>query len=98
MDERGLDAVHRFFGEHQLEIMQKSEKNEAQGLLKSIAQELKEEELKVKLCIETGIPVRKILKAEEEEGISAIVIGFHGLSNIKEMLLKTVSEKIMRKG
>ena len=97
LDERGLDAVRRFFGEHQFEAMQKSKKDEAESLLKSVAQELKEAGLKIKLRVETGIPVREILKVEAEEGISAIVMGSHGLSNIKEMLIGSVSEKVVRK-
>ena len=38
-----------------------------------------------------------ILRAEEEEGVSVVVIGSHGKSNIKEMLLGSVSEKVVRK-
>jgi len=37
------------------------------------------------------------LSVEEEEDVSAIVIGSHGKSNIKEMLLGSVSEKVIRK-
>ncbi|ABC77345.1 universal stress protein [Syntrophus aciditrophicus] len=47
--------------------------------------------------IETGIPFKEILRAESEEDISLIVIGSHGVSNVKEMLLGSVSEKVVRK-
>jgi nucleotide-binding universal stress UspA family protein len=43
--------------------------------------------------IETGIPFKEILRAEAEEDISLIVIGSHGVSNVKEMLLGSVSGK-----
>jgi nucleotide-binding universal stress UspA family protein len=37
------------------------------------------------------------LRVEDEEDVSAIVIGSHGKSNIKEMLLGSVSETVIRK-
>ncbi len=47
--------------------------------------------------IETADPFREIVRIEEEEDISLIVIGSHGKSNIEEMLLGSVSEKVVRK-
>ena len=58
---------------------------------------LKESRVKIKVRIETGIPLREILKVEEEEGVSAIVIGSHGKTNLEEMFLGSVSEKVIRK-
>lgn len=34
---------------------------------------------------------------EEAEQVSLIVIGSHGMSNVEEMLLGSVSEKVIRK-
>jgi len=51
----------------------------------------------VKIRIETGVPLKEILKVEEEEKVSAIVIGSHGKTNIREMFLGSVSEKVIRK-
>jgi nucleotide-binding universal stress UspA family protein len=97
LDERGYEAAHRFFGEEQFEALQKSKRDEAERLLQGIAQELKKAGLKVTLRLESGIPVREILKAEAEESVSATVIGSHGLSNLQEMFLGSVSEKVVRK-
>ena len=66
-------------------------------MLKSIEKELGEAGLKTILRVETGMPVREILKVEEEENISAIVIGSHGWSNLQEIFLGSVSEKVIRK-
>ena len=41
--------------------------------------------------------MNEILKVEQEEGVSLIAIGSHGKSNVKEMLLGSVSEKVIRK-
>ena len=53
--------------------------------------------MKVKLRVETGVPVREILRVEAEEGVSAVVIGSHGISNLQEIFLGSVSEKVIRK-
>jgi nucleotide-binding universal stress UspA family protein len=47
--------------------------------------------------IEHGIPFRELLRIEEEEDVSITVIGSHGKSNLKEMLLGSVSETVIRK-
>ena len=74
------------------EQMEKAVKEE----LQVIESELKEKGFTVKVRMETGSPFREILRVEDEEDVSAIVIGSHGSSNIKEMLLGSVSEHIIR--
>jgi len=74
------------------EQMEKAVKEE----LQVIESELKEKGFAVKVRIEKGSPFREILRVENEEDVSAIVIGSHGSSNIKEMLLGSVSEHIIR--
>lgn len=59
--------------------------------------ELREAGFTVEHKIVQGIPLTEILKTAEEEKVSAIVIGSHGKSNIAEMLLGSVSEKVVRK-
>jgi len=46
--------------------------------------------------IEIGIPADVILQLEKEEDVSVIVLGSHGKSNIKEMFLGSVSERVIR--
>ena len=58
---------------------------------------MKQHGLEVKVRIETGVPLKEILKVEEEEKVSAIVIGSHGKTNLEEMVLGSVSEKVIRK-
>lgn len=65
--------------------------------LKTIKGELQESGFKVKVRTERGIPFTEILRVEQEEGISLIVLGSHGKSVVKEMLLGSVSEKVIRK-
>ena len=61
------------------------------------ARKLRTVGLKTSIRIEKGIPSREILKIEQEEDVSLTVIGSHGTSNVKEMLLGSVVEKVVRK-
>jgi len=97
IDERGLERLHRFMGEEQLEALKKHREEETQKHLKSIAKNLTEAGLKVVLRVETGIPVREILRVEKEENASVLVIGSHGMSNLEELFLGSVSEKVIRR-
>ena len=53
--------------------------------------------IKTIIKIGKGIPLTEILRVEKEEDVSLIVIGSHGTSNVKEMLLGSVTEKVVRK-
>ena len=63
---------------------------------KPIKSKLKAAGFSVKLRVERGNPKLKILQVEREEDVSAIVLGSHGKSNIREMLLGSVSEHVIR--
>jgi nucleotide-binding universal stress UspA family protein len=65
--------------------------------LKALKGELQESGFKVKVRTERGIPFTEILRVEQEEGVSITVLGSHGKSLVKEMLLGSVSEKVIRK-
>ena len=97
LDERGFDRLHQVMGEEKFEALKKYREEETQESLKKIAKELAEVGLKVTLRIETGIPVREILRVEKEEDVSALVIGSHGVSNLQELFLGSVSEKVIRR-
>jgi len=62
-----------------------------------IVAEFHEKGLNAKFKVEKGIPFLEILKAARKEDVTLIVIGSHGKSNLEEMLLGSVSEKVIRK-
>jgi len=97
IDERGIDRLLRAIGEEKLEDLKKYRAAETQKNLKRIAEELAEAGLEVTLRVETGIPVMEILRVEKEEDVSALVIGSHGMSNLQELFLGSVSEKVIRR-
>jgi len=68
---------------------------EAHEELKSIESELKQAGFDIKVMAEKGNPYSKILEVAEEEDVSAIILGSHGKSNLKSMLLGSVSEYVI---
>jgi nucleotide-binding universal stress UspA family protein len=96
IDERKIEAIV-LYGTRKSYVVINQIEEEARKEVSAIEKELKESGFEVKGRIETGIPLRQILRVEEEEGVSIIVVGSHGKTNIKEMLLGSVSEKVIRK-
>jgi len=98
IDERIIDRIrhHSDVGINAEEIEKKMEEH-AQEDISAVEDELKKSGFNVKTRIDKGIPFREILKAEQEEDISVVVIGSHGVSCIQEMLLGSCSEKVIRK-
>jgi nucleotide-binding universal stress UspA family protein len=97
IDERAVEAVHRYVTESSFEKLENMMKEETEQSFTKIEEELKKCGLEVRKRIRIGNPLREILKTEEEEDVSLIVIGSHGRSNLEEMLLGSVSEKVIRK-
>ena len=70
---------------------------EATEKAQKVADVLTDAGIGTRIRIEQGLPFREILRVEDEEDVSIIVIGSHGRSNIEEMFLGSVSENVMRK-
>ena len=96
LDEKGIDAVNRYTPAESLEIIQRIEEG-TKKKLKTIQTKLEKEGFTVKVMIKRGIPLQEILAAEKKERVSTLVLGSHGVSNVKEMFLGSVSEKVIRK-
>ncbi len=79
--------------EKTLRIIEENAKEET----RAIATELKESGFDVKVRIEKGTAFREILKVEEEEEVSVIVVGSHGKGPVTGILLGSVSDKVIRK-
>jgi len=65
--------------------------------MEALAADLRKSGLETKILVKTGVPFMEVLNTADEENVAAIVIGSHGVSNIGEMLLGSVSEKVVRK-
>ena len=96
IDERKIEAIVLYGRENSCVFIDNMEQ-EARREVTAIEKELRDNGFEVKARIETGIPLREILRVEEEEKVCLIVIGSHGKTNIKEMLMGSVSEKVLRR-
>lgn len=96
IDKKSVDALAMYTDKDFIKI-ERDWSEKARQALSPLEDELKESGFNVKVIVKEEIPFRAILRVEEEEGASVIVIGSHGKSNIKEMLLGSVSEKVVRK-
>ena len=96
MDVKIMEFSNRYAPEVFLTIETNIEENVEKNL-KRIEDNLRERGFTVRTRLERGTPFREILRVEQEENVSVTVIGSHGVSNVQEMLLGSVSEKVIRK-
>jgi nucleotide-binding universal stress UspA family protein len=71
-------------------------RQEATDQLQEAAGRLEAEGLSVKRLLKTGPPFLGIVEAVKEEGVSLIVIGSHGKGYVKEVLLGSTTENVLR--
>ncbi len=96
VDERSFMAMeHYAYG--RAEEVEKHILDSAQVELDDMAQKLQGQGFTVLPKVVVGVPVREILKAEKDNNVSMIVLGSHGGSNLQEILLGSVAEKVVRK-
>ena len=92
-----INVIAQYSSIRDFRVVENEVEGEARKKIARIEEELKEMGFQVKTRIETGFPFNEILRVENEENVSVIVMGSHGISNIKEILLGSVSEKVIRK-
>ncbi len=76
--------------------IEKDLREDAESKIEFMKKHLEKSGFSVSVRVEIGIPSNKILKLEEQEDVSLIVLGSHGKSNLKEMFLGSVSESVIR--
>lgn len=96
IDQRSLRVIDNLaiMNSHELEREMMARATEA---LEKVEKKLEDNGFEVKSLLKIGFPVIEILDAEKDEDVSIIVIGSHGKSNLEEMFLGSVSEKVIRK-
>ena len=97
IDERAIGDICLLYASRGSAELVRRIEEEALKEMDNVAARLRQEGYKLRLRVERGIPLTEILRVEQEEGVSLIVIGSHGKSNVEEMLLGSVSEKVIRK-
>jgi nucleotide-binding universal stress UspA family protein len=98
INQRTIDGLMRHaISDSNIDNWRKKAKEVAQESLTEICKELEDVGFMVKSIIKTGFPWREILNLEEKEAPSIIVLGSHGRSNIGEIFLGSVSERVIRR-
>jgi len=97
LDGRGFELLSALDSDTTAHTVEENMTKSSLEKLNETAQELKNSGLAVKIRVEKGVPFSEILKVAEEEDVSAIIVGSHGKSNLTEVLLGSVSEKVIRK-
>jgi nucleotide-binding universal stress UspA family protein len=76
--------------------LEKNLRDDASFRINAVRTRLEEIGYQVTARVVVGIPTGMILRVEKEEDVSVIVLGSHGKSNVREMLLGSVSEGVIR--
>ena len=97
IDERAIGDICLLYASRGSVEMVRRIKEVACKEMDKLGDRLRQAGFGVKLRVEKGIPLTEILRVEQEEGVSLTVLGSHGKSNAKEMLLGSVSEKVIRR-
>lgn len=97
IDQSNLDLLSSYSSiQDYLNIEREIEERAAQEIA-FIVNDLKHLGFTVRARIERGLPFREVLRVADEERPSVIVLGSHGKSNLEEIFLGSVSEKVVRK-
>ncbi len=80
-----------------LEEVNERLRNEAKKQIEKYAKKLAEEGIDVESHVLEGEPFEVILDFAEENGSNLIIVGAHGKSGLKRLLIGSVSEKVVRK-
>ncbi|MCD4655708.1 universal stress protein [bacterium] len=78
--------------------IEESEKTYKETILERISEQLKSTETDVHITVtmETGVPYVKITQRADTSGADLIIIGTHGRTGIRHLLIGSVAEKVVR--
>ena len=72
-------------------------KNEAEQQLAGYAEELRGRGLEVEALVREGYPATVIIEEAETQSVDLIVIGTHGHTGLKHLLLGSIAERVVQK-
>ncbi len=90
-----VSAATELFGEYSGKIAEEL-MEKAKGILKEAVEKIREKGVEVEEIVEAGTPAEKIVEVAKKKNVYMIVMGAHGYSGIKRLLIGSVSEKVIR--
>ena len=79
-----------------LRKLEEAQKERARKELERMKKKLEAEGIEIKTLIEKGTPYKKIIETAEKEKATLIVMGSHRKGVLKELLIGSVSENVVR--
>jgi nucleotide-binding universal stress UspA family protein len=92
----GVAGLNKSVEEFENELKNKLIK-EAKSKMEGIKKELEDIGYKVKDIVVVGVPYKEIVKIAEDEGVDIIIMGSHGKTNLRDILLGSVTENVIKK-
>jgi nucleotide-binding universal stress UspA family protein len=96
-DFRGIDKLQPFvINSRFLEARSKVLK-ENETAMQTIAKQLEADGIATKLVTRSGCPIEEILKVEDEENVSVVVMGSHNWSHLLRLFTPSVAEAVVHR-
>jgi universal stress protein A len=88
--------IHGIFPDHYVEDFKKEMATAADRMMKEFCDKNCKDFEACQCKIEAGIPFKKIVEKAEAEDVSLIVIGTHGRTGAKHVVMGSTAEKVVR--
>ncbi|MEO2117795.1 MAG: universal stress protein [Methanocaldococcus sp.] len=92
----GVAGLNKSVEEFESELKEKLVK-EAKNKMEEIKKELEDVGFKVREMVVVGIPYKEIVEVAKNCEVDIIIMGSHGITNLKEILLGSVTENVIKK-
>jgi nucleotide-binding universal stress UspA family protein len=96
-DDRILDKIEPFILSERFRKIKSKIDQETRAALKAIESGLRAGGLNVKVITRSGLPTREILKLEEDEDVSGVVMGSHDASGLEKLFIGSVAETVVHR-
>jgi nucleotide-binding universal stress UspA family protein len=92
-----LDKIEPFILSDRFNEIKSKICRETREALQAVEMELRAGGINVKVVTRSGQPAREILKLEEEEDVSGVVMGSHDASGLQKLFAGSVAEAVVHK-
>lgn len=95
IDRRTLDKIEPFILSDRFQEIKSKIFRETLEALQATERELRAGGINVKVVTRSGQPAQEILKLEEEENVSGVVMGSHDSSGLQKLFVGSVAEAVV---
>ncbi|MCU0591783.1 MAG: universal stress protein [Desulfobacterales bacterium] len=95
IDQRTLDKIEPFILSDRFQQIKSKIYQETRDLLQATEKELRSGGVNVKVVTRSGHPAQEILKLEEEEDVSGVVMGSHDSIGLQKLFVGSVAEAVV---